>query len=356
MKYMRDWFPFLLVYILSHVLFILVVQLDLYIHRKSLEMPTILYGISLSLFLLLLLLGQVYWKRRRFIRQLGHYVAAGTELTDSFAIQEPPYHEQRLLLEALTSMRQQYMDSMQKKEAKEQQQVIFLNQWIHQMKTPVSVIELLVQKGIADTGDAELLKQIREENERILQGLDLALQLARLERFEKDYKIENLDLREFVRAFINEHKRLFIQHGVYPRLQGAEQESVIQTDRKWLTAALWQIVGNALKYTSISGKQQKYIELRIENKDNKSELHIIDNGIGIPKQDIRRVFEPFFTGVNGRKTREATGMGLYIAKHACDRLGHRLTIRSEVGTGTTVSFAFTKDEVYYNMLSQVTKM
>lgn len=351
MKYMRDWFPFLLTYIVSHLLFILVVQLDLSIHRKSLEVSTILYGISLSCFLLLLLLGQVYRKRRRFIKQLEHYVAAGTELTDSFAIQEPPYHEQRLMFDALTSMRQQYMDSVQKKEAKEQQQVIFLNQWIHQMKTPVSVIELLVQKGLANGNDAELLKQIRQENERILQGLDLALQLARLERFEKDYKIETIDLGEFVRVFINEHKRLFIQYGVYPRLQRAEQKAVIQTDRKWLTAALWQVVGNALKYTSISGKQEKYIELRIENKENKVELHISDNGIGIPKQDIRRVFEPFFTGMNGRKTREATGMGLYIAKYVCDRLGHRLAVESEVGAGTTVSFAFTKAEAYYNMLS-----
>lgn len=356
MKYMRDWFPFLLTYIVSHLLFILVVQLDLFIYRKSLEISTILYGISLSCFLLVFLLGHVYLKRRRFIRQLEHYVEAGRELTDSFVIQEPPYHEQRLLLDALTSMRQQFMDSVQKKEAKEQQQVIFLNQWIHQMKTPVSVVELLVQKGFANGNDVELLKQIREENERILQGLDLALQLARLERFEKDYKIENLDLGEFVRAFINEHKRLFIQHSVYPRLQGPEAKAVIQTDRKWLTAALWQVVGNALKYTSISSKQQKYIELRIENKDNKVELYIIDNGIGIPKQDIRRVFEPFFTGVNGRRTREATGMGLYIAKHVCDRLGHGLAVESEVGTGTTVSFTFTQDEAYYNILSQVTKM
>ncbi len=69
-------------------------------------------------------------------------------------------------------------------------------------------------------------------------------------------------------------------------------------------------------------------------------LCVTDQGIGIPKSDLSRVTKPFFTGENGRKTGESTGMGLYIAQEICTKLGHELQFESEVGVGTTVKIIF----------------
>lgn len=85
-------------------------------------------------------------------------------------------------------------------------------------------------------------------------------------------------------------------------------------------------------------------------------LHIKDNGIGIPEQDVKRIFDAFFTGINGRKTREATGMGLYITKEICDNLHHGIYVQSAEGEGTTFTFQFAKDEEYHTLMRKVTKL
>jgi len=208
----------------------------------------------------------------------------------------------------------------------------FINQWVHQMKTPISVIELLLQ-------DERPLdkKNVQEEIDRLRRGLDMVLVNARLENFEEDMQVEQVALKTIVTATVNENKRLFITKRVFPEIH-IEDDIIVASDSKWLRFILGQFVTNAVKYTFESNKK---IVISAIKKNDYVQLAIRDEGIGIPTSDLSRVTKAFFTGENGRKTGESTGMGLYLAKEICEKLGHELHITSEVGKGTIVTVTFT---------------
>ena len=101
----------------------------------------------------------------------------------------------------------------------------------------------------------------------------------------------------------------------------------VLTDDKLLVFVVEQLISNALKYT-----KQGNIEITLESPGEPI-LIIRDTGIGIAAEDLPRVFERGFTGSNGRGDKRATGIGLYLCKRACERLGHKLEARSD-GSGT----------------------
>ncbi|MDM5190142.1 HAMP domain-containing histidine kinase [Bacillus sp. DX4.1] len=356
-SYLIDRFALIVSYIASLCLFGFMLQLQELLEKQSIQWSTWLYGFLLATVVFIVYLIYDYRKRSVFLNRIEQYIAEGHTLHDSLLIDASYTSEQETIVEAFTLLRQQYMNQVHEQSAKEQQQIIFMNQWIHQMKTPISVIELLLQKlGQMHREARGTIESIREENNRILHGLDLALHMARLEQFAKDYKIEVVNVVDVVREVINQHRKAFIQCSVYPKVMFSEEACMIASDRKWLSIAINQIVMNAIKYTKISQADKKEIQFQIEEKEQKVLLHISDNGIGIPKQDIKRVFEPFFTGTNGRKTREATGMGLYITKEICDNLHHGIQVQSTEGEGTTFTFQFAKDEEYHTLMRKMTKL
>ena len=112
---------------------------------------------------------------------------------------------------------------------------------------------------------------------------------------------------------------------------------MVTSDSKWLKFIVGQFITNALKYTF---EPNKKVYVTANEIDSSVQLVIRDEGIGIPKSDLSRVVKPFFTGENGRKTGESTGMGLYLANEICEKLGHQLSIASEVGKGTTITLTF----------------
>lgn len=135
------------------------------------------------------------------------------------------------------------------------------------MKTPVSVIELLLQKYGKEHREARgTIESIREENNRILNGLDLALHMARLDRFSKDYKVEVVNVIEVIRDIINENRKSFIQSSVFPKIMFEEETCMVASDRKWLSIALGQIVVNAIKYTKISEAEKKKFNFKLKRR------------------------------------------------------------------------------------------
>jgi two-component system, OmpR family, sensor histidine kinase YxdK len=214
---------------------------------------------------------------------------------------------------------------------------LFMNQWVHQMKTPVSVMDLLLQNfDIQDQSDREFVNSMREELERLQHGLELALYSERIKRFSHDFHVKRLPLKTMVNHVIQHYKRSFIRNRIHPIVEIPET-IFVETDQKWFQFALSQIVTNAIKYSKDVSNQ---IVLSAVQRKNEVFLSVQDFGVGIPKQDIGRVFEPFFTGMNGRRFRESTGMGLYLVKQIVDHLGHGIAISSEEGKGTTVTITF----------------
>lgn len=127
----------------------------------------------------------------------------------------------------------------------------------------------------------------------------------------------------------------------------SEIEKQVLSDSKWLEFIINQIVSNSIKYCRDDHRQ---IGFKIIDNQNTIALEIIDNGIGIKKSDLPYVFNKSFTGENGRIVGSATGMGLYIVKELCDKLGHQIKIESKVGKYTKVTIYF-NDNQYYNVVS-----
>ncbi|AIY04836.1 two-component sensor histidine kinase [Planococcus sp. PAMC 21323] len=224
-----------------------------------------------------------------------------------------------------------YQHEVQTLYASQNRHLQFMNQWVHQMKTPISVMHLLLQE------EKELDKNsVREEMERLKAGLDTVLMNARLDTLEQDMQIEQINLRSLVSEVATENKRLFISKRVYPEISISE-DHIVATDQKWLKFIVGQFLTNAVKYTF---EPNKKVFMTAECSNGNTLLSIRDEGIGISSSDLPRVIKPFFTGENGRKVGESTGMGLYLAKEICSKLGHELTISSVQGEGTTVSVLF----------------
>lgn len=234
-----------------------------------------------------------------------------------------------------------YQDQLTRYREQQEQQHYFQSRWAHQMKTPLAVLDLLLQQWEAgEVGSTELVNNLHEVRDKFGAGLELMLHNTRLSQFELDFVARRVDLLDMIRQAINEQKAAFIRYGVFPRVIGEQGSVWIETDPKWLHFVLNQILSNALKYSRHEGAGEKVIEFAIASSGSEVSVACRDSGIGIPPEDLERVWQPFFTGANGRRFPEATGMGLHLAKKVCDRLGHKIAIASEANEGTTVTLTF----------------
>lgn len=232
-------------------------------------------------------------------------------------------------------MHQSFQQELAKKEEeihqltkKQQQQQAFTELWIHQMKTPVTIIDLLLQEPQVNK------KILQSENERLKEGLDLALNHVRVENFSEDFHLQPVHLKKVCQQAITEQKQTFISKEIFPTVTISDE--LVVTDEKWLLFILHQLLANSLKYSPQNSK----LELFTKKLATSQQLIIKDYGWGIPAKDLLRVTRPFFTGENGRKNREATGMGLYLVAEISKKLNLSLEIESTEGKGTSVTLTF----------------
>lgn len=143
-------------------------------------------------------------------------------------------------------------------------------------------------------------------------------------------------MKNLVRDVVNEEKKIFIKNRIVPRVD-IDESIEIYSDVKWLKFVLGQLIINGVKY---SRNKRKELIIKALKSEKEIKLSVIDEGIGVPIKDIKRVFDPFFTGENGRRYGESTGMGLYIAKQVCNNLGHKIEIESTVNVGTKMTIKF----------------
>lgn len=212
--------------------------------------------------------------------------------------------------------------------------ITFINQWVHQMKTPLSVMQMQLE----DYEGEEPFDSIKGELGRLNKGLNMAMHFARLDSFQKDFIAEKFSLYNLVINKINEERQLFIKNRIIPKVD-IDSSIEVYSDTKWMKFILEQLIVNGVKYSKGTGKE---LIIRAYEEDDTVKLSVIDKGVGIPKKDIKRVFDPFFTGENGRNFGESTGMGLYMVKKICGNLDHKVFIDSKDGVGTTVSVVLKK--------------
>lgn len=207
--------------------------------------------------------------------------------------------------------------------------------WVHEVKLPLSSILLMTYKK-------DDISKVIEPTKRIENFVEQVLYYARSENVEKDYIIKECNLKDIISKVIKKNKEIFILEKIEIKLEKLENKKVL-SDSKWLEFIINQIISNSLKYVD---KEKSIITISTSENEKNIILKIQDNGIGIPKSDIKKVFDKSFTGENGRKIQTSTGMGLYIAKQLCEKLGHKIEIESEQNKYTSVFITFSKDQFY----------
>lgn len=193
--------------------------------------------------------------------------------------------------------------------------------WAHQIKTPIASMRLNLQNQ-----DTDLARKMTADLFRIEQYVEMVLAFLRLDTETTDYVFKSYSIDTIIKNSVKKFAGEFINRKI-ALVYEPTQETVI-TDDKWLSFVLEQIISNALKYTPCGS-----IKITV----NGGKIIISDTGIGIAKEDLPRVFENGFTGYNGRTDKDASGIGLYLCSRICKKLGHKISVSSEIGKGTTVT-------------------
>lgn len=219
--------------------------------------------------------------------------------------------------EMLQKLRAAYDEQVENMYLQEQDASEYNSMWVHQIKVPIAAMQLILQEEHSPELEYQLF--------RIEQYVQMILNYQRLNGTVNDFVLKKQPLDPMIRQVIRKFRRLFIRQKI--ALDYRETSLMVLSDEKWLCFVLEQVLSNALKYTK-TGK----IEIFTEG----SQLFIRDTGIGIRPEDLPRIFERGYTGYNGRADKKSTGIGLYLCKRVCDKLGHGIRVESEVGVGTTV--------------------
>ena len=206
--------------------------------------------------------------------------------------------------------------------------VDYYSMWVHQIKTPIAAMNFLLDNEEVDQ------KILQQELFKIERYVEMVLTYIRLDSISSDYVITKINLDEVVKDSVKKYATIFINKKI--RLNYVSHETIVISDKKWLSFAFEQILGNSVKYSSMNG------EIKIETCENK--LIIEDNGMGIKEEDLPRIFEKGFTGFNGRYEKKSSGLGLYLCKKTLDKLGHHIEISSKVGEGTRIEITFPKED------------
>ena len=311
--YIKQYIKVLLLFIVFAFVFCIVFSL------YNLETEAIYYSIILCAFigLIYICINFInYYKKHIQLYKLQNEISISLEnLPSPKTLMEEDYTN------LILTLNKEYKTYISKSDIAKSDMIDYYTMWVHQIKTPISAMKLLIQ-----TSESEISSDLSSELFKIEQYVEMVLSYIRLGSNENDFVIKEYDLDNIVRQAIRKYAPLFIRKKINLDFQPTTYK--VLTDEKWLVFVIEQLLSNAIKYTN-KGKISIY---PLENK----KLVIEDTGIGISKEDIPRIFDKGFTGYNGRTDKKATGLGLYLCKNILDKLSHKISIESEVGVKTKV--------------------
>lgn len=212
----------------------------------------------------------------------------------------------------------------------------YVELWIHEVKLPIATSKMIIENN----RDA-VTNSIEEEITEIEAYVEQALYYARSSHVNKDYLVSECKVKTIVNEAVKQNRKSLIRRKI--RIEMDIEDQTVLTDAKWCQFILNQIISNSMKYRK---EADATIHFYAEERKECLVLCIQDNGIGIRKEEVERVFEKGFTGSNGHRTRKSTGIGLYLCKKLCDKLSLGITLTSEEGSGTLVKIIFPKSSYY----------
>lgn len=311
--YIKQHIKVLFLFIVFALVFCIVFSL------YNLEIEAIYYSVILCAFigLIYVCINFInYYKKHIQLYKLQNEISISLEnLPSPKTLMEEDYTN------LILNLNKEYKTYISKSDIAKSDMIDYYTMWVHQIKTPISAMKLLIQ-----TSESEISSDLSSELFKIEQYVEMVLSYIRLGSNENDFVLKEYDLDNIIRQAVRKYAPLFIRKKINLDFQPTNYK--VLTDEKWLVFVIEQLLSNAIKYTN-KGKISIY---SLENK----KLVIEDTGIGISKEDIPRIFDKGFTGYNGRTDKKATGLGLYLCKKILDKLSHKIYIESEVGVKTKV--------------------
>ena len=290
-----------------------------------------------------------FYRYRKKVEQL-ELIAAAPDINLS-QMDSPVGQDERFQQEIMQQLNQMRIDVENASQKASEDMTDYYTMWAHQIKTPIFALRLLLQESPEEN------KEKLSELFKIEQYVEMVLGYLRTEDMSSDLKLSRCSLDRIIRDQIHKYAGIFVSKKLTLTYESISQD--VLTDEKWLGFVIGQILSNALKYTRTGGIRiylekklsldTDHVSISIGNDDcNKVEnftLVIEDTGIGIRAEDIPRIFEKGYTGVNGRDDNRATGIGLYLSNKIMRKLGHRLYITSTEGKGTKVFLEFSVEDL-----------
>lgn len=322
-RYWKNRIPFLLTNLIC------MVALTVFLLVCDISISAVLLILVVWALVLLAGLFLTCWKRDRQMRQL---LDMAGQLSERYLISEvmelPEQAEDQVYYRLLKMAGKSMLEQVSEVKRERLEYKEYIEQWIHEIKTPITAMKLLCENHRTDW-TKELLLELEKTN----RFTEQALYFARSEYTEKDYSVREIALAQIVHQAIADNKYLLLQSGM--RLEVEEIQDTVYSDEKWVRFILNQLIANAVKYQA----GQPVLRFSACRQQDQVVLMVEDNGIGISPADLPRIFEKGFTGQNGRIVHQSTGIGLYLCKRLCEKLGIGISAKSE-GKGTTISLFF----------------
>lgn len=321
--------------LVSLLLFILVILLMFTFQVNSfLIIISIIFFLSSFIFLLL----YNYFRKKKFYNELIN----NTKLLDKKylvleTLSEPSFLEGKILYDSLYQIDKSMNERIKLYEKNLSDFKEYVEMWIHEVKIPLSSLSLMCHNHHNEI-DKKYLNQINKLDNYV----DQVLYYVRSNDAEKDFLIKKTNLEKIINSVMIKNKDEILLNNITVNVENLN--IFVYTDTKWLIFIINQILNNSIKYKKKNGNS--LIKIYATEEKDLVNLFIYDNGIGINKSDITRVFDKTFTGENGRKDANSTGMGLYIVKKLIDKLGHKISISSKENEYTEVKIIFGKNDLY----------
>lgn len=322
--YVKNHLPLILLNLLGAL------ALSLFLLATGNAIQTVLFIFITWMLVLILCLTICYLSRKK---RLDKLLEMAGQLKERYLIpevmQEPDRAEEQMFYQLLKMSEKSMLERIGEVERERGEYRAYIEQWVHEVKTPITALKLLCENN-----RSPFSRDVLAELENINRYTEQALYYARSEHTEKDYSIREMNLANVVHGAIADNKYLLRQCDMTITVD--DLEPVVYADDKWVRFILNQIISNAVKYRP---PQHPALRIFTERSGDQVLLSVADNGIGIPESDLPRIFEKGFTGQNGRTIHSSTGIGLYLCKRLCDKLGIGLAASSS-DKGTTITLSF----------------
>ena len=274
-----------------------------------------------------------YFKKKLYYQNIYKTL---DELKEKYLITEvienSSFVEGKILKEILEQIDKSMIENVNTYKYLQEDYKEYIEMWIHEIKIPIAASKMIVENN-----KNEITKSIDEELDKVENYIEQALYYARSNTVDKDYYIKKNKIEDMVNECIKKNRKVLIGEKI--SINTHDLRISVNTDSKWIVFILNQIIQNSIRYRKAEGQAEIKI-YSIKGKENVI-LYIKDNGMGIKKGEITRVFEKGFTGTNGRMlNKKSTGIGLYLCKKLCDKLGMAIELNSIKNEGTEVRLVF----------------